>query len=136
MGIEMCCTCDEICGSSLPFSIWRCCNCGWSREVNPVLVSAQKNPTKHVNETLCVRVSCHLWSTRLPDYHLQGSMARLPNSWNFVQGYSSRNSRVLVELVYREKLQTKMRNRSMQKRWKASAWVFEIRTITGTSTAH
>lgn len=36
------------------------------------------------------------------DYHVQGSMARPPSSWNFIQGYSSRNSRVLAELVCRE----------------------------------
>jgi hypothetical protein len=29
-------------------------------------------------------------------------MARPPSSWNFIQGYSSRNSRVLAELVCRE----------------------------------
>jgi hypothetical protein len=28
VGIEMCFTCDEICGPSLPFSILCCCNCG------------------------------------------------------------------------------------------------------------
>jgi len=31
-------------------------------------------------------------------------MACLPSSWNFIQVYSSRNSRVLVELAYRETL--------------------------------
>lgn len=33
---------------------------------------------------------------------VQGIMARLTSSWNFIQVYSSRNSRVLVELVCRE----------------------------------
>lgn len=35
-------------------------------------------------------------------YHVQGIMARLASFWNFIQVHSSRNSRVLVELVYRE----------------------------------
>ncbi len=43
-------------------------------------------------------------SCEAQDYNVQGSMACLPSSWNFIQVYSSRNSRVLVELAYRETL--------------------------------